>query len=699
MANNFVQKIFLLFCTVCIAGCTVQTPIPLAATKSTPLPTTTPLPSITPIPTSTPLPATRLDIGIEGISIQPNVLTYLLNDHPSYSDSLFQTVIHPGLYKLNPDNHSLIPVIASSPEGEWIKTNGVLEQTIEIKPGIKWSDGSFITTDDILYSYNLLKEIASLHLGTNREILLASSIEIDSPSHIKMIVKNDYLSTYLNQSILTFPILQKKYWEKYTIQLFENQYIEQINSVSAEIDLINADRILQEQDLNTLLQQLNDTRIQSNNKKSKAGELKLFINSRRAPQNLNGMKDSENLIRSNNEVSILLGEISILQGILDNQVSQFDGIRSQVAASVLHQQDLEEKMSGLVDEISNLLSEVDLKEEPLVIPFRINVSSPNFVEIQAVTDQVSSPNNIAFQAMSSDDLASNFEQGNLDTIFSFTNTDLSADKNPHGVAQVSAVILNPISDKLTNPVLTQAITCIFTSPDLWEGRSLYGSDSLQAYEEAPGPQLDLPGCSGPYKTRLLNMRMILDKNLFTWNYLRNGSIVPGSMKDPLGQVISPLTLTFDQDIQLPADVQEKFSLSLKKLGIDIIINQLPESVKPNFDQTIDLIITNWQTSLPIADQLCSLPVYPGYSRFPIHMQSTLFKFCDVPVSIESSISQSTPSPKVLLSGKETSSSYLPQSYVVLLDRDELFNYSNSESITKYDLTWLLPMVPSWLTSW
>ncbi len=97
MAKYFIQKILFLFCIIFLAGCAVQTPLPIPTPTNAPLPTRTPLPSATPIPTATPLPATWLNIGIEGSSIQPNVLTYLFNDHPAYSDSLFQTVIHPGL--------------------------------------------------------------------------------------------------------------------------------------------------------------------------------------------------------------------------------------------------------------------------------------------------------------------------------------------------------------------------------------------------------------------------------------------------------------------------------------------------------------------------------------------------------------------------------------------------------------------------
>ena len=228
MANITFQRNLLLFCTIILSSCTVQTPEPLPTATKVPLPTATNLPSPTPKPTTTPIPATWLNIGIEGSSIQPNVLAYLLNDHPSYSDSLFQTVVHPGLYKLNPDNDSFMPVIASSPIGDWIKTNEYLEQTVEIKSDMKWSDGSFITPDDILYSFNLLRDIAALHIGSNREILLDSSIEVGSTGQIIIKIKGDIASPGITKSLLTFPILQKKYWEKYTIQLFENQSSEQL---------------------------------------------------------------------------------------------------------------------------------------------------------------------------------------------------------------------------------------------------------------------------------------------------------------------------------------------------------------------------------------------------------------------------------------------------------------------------------------
>jgi hypothetical protein len=360
---------------------------------------------------------------------------------------------------------------------------------------------------------------------------------------------------------------------------------------------------------------------------------------------------------------------------------------------------LEDTLYGLMEETIQSIPDLDLGAEPLAIPYSIKTNSQSFVEIYALTDQVSSPNNIAFQAMSSDDLVSNFEQGNLDTIFSITNTDIAVEKSLEGTARVSAVIFNPISDKLVNPVLGQAIACIYSSPDLWEGSSFTGSISLQAYEAPPGPTLDLPGCSGSYKTRLLYMRMMLDKNLFTWNYLRNGSIIPGSIKDPLGQAISPLILAVDPNSQLPDDVREKLTLSLNKLGIDIIISQLPNPSDINADRSVDMVLAQWNTSLAVNDQLCSLPAYSGYSRYPVHMQSALLESCGVTSVTLPTDPQPTPTPTILLTGKEASASYIPQSWVVVLTRDYLSYYWNFISINKYDLTWLLPLTPSWVTSW
>jgi hypothetical protein len=699
MAKYFIQKILFLFCIIFLAGCTVQTPIPIPTTTNTPLPTTTPLPSITPMPTSTPLPATRLDIGIEGISIQPNVLIYLFNDHPAYSDSLFQTVIHPGLFKLNPDDESLIPIIANSPAGEWIKKNEVLEQTFEIKPGMKWSDGSILTTDDILYSFNLVRNISSLHLGSNREILMNSSIEGGSTDQVIIKIESDIASSGVTQSLLTFPILQKNYWEKYTTQLFSNQYSEKIKALASDLDQLVAKRIQQEQELNILLQQLKDTRIQINNKQSKAGDLKVFLNSRKTPHNLNGVQDGEDLVSTNNKITILLGEISALQGILDSQVIQLDGIRSQAIASIQQQQELEDSMSGLMEETIQSIPDLDLGAEPLAIPYHILAKSPDLVEIEALTNQESSPNLISFSAIPREKIANEFLQGNLDATFPYAGIVFSADIYPTGASDVTSIMINPVSDKMVNPTLGQAIACIYTSPDLWEGSFITGSTSLQAYEAAPGPTLDLPGCSGSYKNRLLYMRMMLDKNLYTWSFLRNGSIIPGSIKDPLGQTISPLTLAVDPNYQLPVDVKEKLTLSLSKLGIDITITQLSKPSDLIADRSVDMILAHWGTTLPVNDQLCSMSAYSEISRFPVHMQSDLNKSCGVSNINLSIAPQATPTPTILLTGKEASTSYLPQTWAILLSSEKIYSFWNSEIKTKYDLSWLIPLTPSWVTSW
>jgi hypothetical protein len=193
--------------------------------------------------------------------------------------------------------------------------------------------------------------------------------------------------------------------------------------------------------------------------------------------------------------------------------------------------------------------------------------------------------------------------------------------------------------------------------------------------------------------------MMLDKNIFTWSYLRNGSIVPGSIKDPLGQTISPLTLSIVPNFELPEDVGEKLTISLNKLGIDITIIQISKPSDINADRSVDIVLAHWDTSLPENDQLCSLPAYYGYSNFPVHMQSALLESCGIARVILPSAPQPTPTPTILLTGKEASASYLPQSRVVVLTRNEWSTYWNSDSVAKYDLSWLLPLAPSWVTSW
>lgn len=150
--------VILTFFTTLLPGCTSPAPVTDIPPTALPAPTVTSIPSPTPLPTPTPLPATRLDIGIAGTSLEPGILAYLMNPHPSYGDSLFQASAHPGLFKLDPATGNLQPVIAINPLADWTSDQARMTRIVTIHSDLAWSNGSKLTADDVVFSFELLKK-------------------------------------------------------------------------------------------------------------------------------------------------------------------------------------------------------------------------------------------------------------------------------------------------------------------------------------------------------------------------------------------------------------------------------------------------------------------------------------------------------------------------------------------------------------
>ena len=60
---------------------------------------------------------------------------------------------------------TLVPLIATSEPTMHLQTGGSVHYEIDIQSGLKWSDGTSITSDDFAYSFNLFKEASNVGLG------------------------------------------------------------------------------------------------------------------------------------------------------------------------------------------------------------------------------------------------------------------------------------------------------------------------------------------------------------------------------------------------------------------------------------------------------------------------------------------------------------------------------------------------------
>ena len=417
MTHRLFHRSWLLMCVIVISSCTNQQTA-LIPTQSPTIPSTnTPEPSATPIPTNTPAPTDPLDIGIESKTIQANVLAYLLNDHPTYADSLFHAAAHPGLFKLDAVSGGYSPAIATSLFQGWEDVNNNLELIVDIVPGLKWSDGSSLTSDDILFSFNLIQKLAAIQADSNHHIILEFSLEIISPQQFKFTTSAVSISESASYAMLTFPIMQKGFWENHSNDFFNSHDAFNMNELSTQFDQLTTERYQLEREKNTLQEKIKDTRIALNIKQSSLGENLKFVHDKKTPANRNGVKDGESTVRALRMIASLQDEISILDDTLEDQLSKANETEIQLDRLLTRQQDLLTQWIDIFDTISRSLLEFDLADEPLLLPYRIQAFSMNQVDMRAIDGSVTKPDLISFHAFGNPDLIQKYEQGSLDAIF------------------------------------------------------------------------------------------------------------------------------------------------------------------------------------------------------------------------------------------------------------------------------------------
>jgi hypothetical protein len=622
------------------------------------------------------LPDTRLTIGLEGSTLEPNGLAFLISNRPSFADSLFHSVVHSGLFKYDNQNGNLLPVLAAEVPGEWVNENDNWTLSVELIPGLVWSDGKPITTDDVKFSFDLLQGLAQMHWGVNREILRSASIEEFAPNKLHLTIHAQDVSNTAALALLTFPVLQKDYWEDQAGRLFDDE----ASAAAEEIDFVISERMNLEQEVNALSQEISDARIQLSIKQSKLGDYLKFLNDKKTPANLNGVKDGEAAVTALRSIPGLQSDIALLQETLETLSARSEELHSQMGVLISRHTDLLDSMVKLTEKAKLSLSKMDMESEPLSIPYRLHTIAANQVDLQAVSHQGSRPNYLAFQFMPGDKLLQSFQEGKLDAVYPENRNGILDGLSFMDGSEITALVINPLSTKLADPAVSQAIACIYSSPDLWEDTPLTGTAILKAYNAPPESQFKQPGCTGSLRTRQLNMRLVLSQRYFTWKFLKDGSIIPGSMIDPGGHGISPLSLAVDPDIELNPEVSAKLVSSLKSLGIDVIISQ-PPMEDTAAKESADLTLTHWKTNLPAADHICSLAGTQEFFRFPVRMQTALHQFC------------------VLSSVETPGDIYSQYSWILLLTGVDTFSYWDPATLEKYDLDWLVPLTPSWVTVW
>jgi len=149
-------------------------------------------------------PEARADEDITiGLLEEPKTLNiWLASD--AWSSKVLSQIYQP-LYAREPKSLKLVPWLAAD---EPVFDNTSLSYTVKIRPA-RWSDGSELTSEDVAFTGNLIREFRVPRFLSNWEFI--NRIETPDPHTVRFFLREPK-AIFLSRTLST-PIVQKKRWE------------------------------------------------------------------------------------------------------------------------------------------------------------------------------------------------------------------------------------------------------------------------------------------------------------------------------------------------------------------------------------------------------------------------------------------------------------------------------------------------------
>ncbi|MFQ5793486.1 MAG: ABC transporter substrate-binding protein [Candidatus Bipolaricaulia bacterium] len=128
-------------------------------------------------------------------------------------------VIHyPSLFSLSDQRFDFIPSLAADFPTDFTREGDLFTSEVTLKPGITWSDGTELTTDDVKFTYDTIQTFGPNELGGNwasyiQPPELLDRIEVVDQHTVKFFLTEAPGLAQWQFGMLGTPILQKAYWE------------------------------------------------------------------------------------------------------------------------------------------------------------------------------------------------------------------------------------------------------------------------------------------------------------------------------------------------------------------------------------------------------------------------------------------------------------------------------------------------------
>ncbi|MCD6449046.1 MAG: ABC transporter substrate-binding protein [Thermotogaceae bacterium] len=139
------------------------------------------------------------------------------------------------LYRFAHVTYDFVPDLAADYPRKY-KDGEFYVYEVTLRNGIKWSDGSLITAEDVAFTFNSVLELVKNHnLGGNWEIMadpeFLDHVEYSGKKVVKFYFKKTGILR-VEYGVFMAPVLQKKYWERYVNEVInKGKDIEYLYSV------------------------------------------------------------------------------------------------------------------------------------------------------------------------------------------------------------------------------------------------------------------------------------------------------------------------------------------------------------------------------------------------------------------------------------------------------------------------------------
>jgi len=198
--------------TFILVACIAETPEPLPTVAPTPVITQTPLLEAT--PAFLPQRVSMLRVALLGETTTTNVWSLFDEPGASYWNVVTQVGYWPSLYRLAPPDLDLWPATAQGDLPPVICDDLICTATVDLRPGLVWTDGSAFTAADVVFTVNTALEF---EMGLNWRQFYNPSVldhaEAFDERTVRFYFKSHPTVADWQYGALLGPIVNRAYWQ------------------------------------------------------------------------------------------------------------------------------------------------------------------------------------------------------------------------------------------------------------------------------------------------------------------------------------------------------------------------------------------------------------------------------------------------------------------------------------------------------